>query len=154
MSIAYLSLGSNIGKKEANCEEAVRRLQATDGIEIKKRSQVYLTSPIGGPPQTDYLNGVLKIDTVLPPENLLEILKGVEKDMGRKTPAGRDYPRVIDIDILLYDDIVVETDALTIPHLRMHERYFVLRGLCEIDSDLMHPVLGKTVEELYEKVAD
>jgi dihydroneopterin aldolase/2-amino-4-hydroxy-6-hydroxymethyldihydropteridine diphosphokinase len=110
-----------------------------------------LTKPAGGPPQDDYLNGVLSIKTGLAPEELLCILKVIERDMGRKT-AYRDHPRVIDLDILLYDDAVIRTETLIVPHPRMHERRFVLKGLTELAPDLMHPVMGKTVGEMYEEL--
>ena len=149
MAIAYLGIGSNIGNKRSNCNEALSRLQAAEGIRIIASSSLYETRPVGGPPQENYLNGVLKIETKIPPEKFFDTLKDIEKGMGRVRAAGRDHPRVIDIDILLYDNAILKTDKLIIPHPRMHERYFVLRGLAEIAPGLAHPVLGKTVEELY-----
>ena len=126
MSIVYLGIGSNIGEREANCEKAVDHLRSTEKLEIVERSGTYITEPVGGPPQDDYLNEVLKVRTDYSPKTLLNILKDIENKMGRE-PAGRDHPRVIDIDILLYDDKTVVTDDLVIPHPRMHERGFVLR---------------------------
>ncbi|RKY42442.1 MAG: 2-amino-4-hydroxy-6-hydroxymethyldihydropteridine diphosphokinase [Candidatus Makaraimicrobium thalassicum] len=151
MSIAYLGIGGNIGDRGASCEEAVSRLRSAEEIEVLRYSEFYLTEPVSGPPQEDYLNGVLKIKTGIFPEKLLSILKGIENDMGRR-PAGRNHPRIIDIDILLYDSVVMRTDNLTIPHPRMHERYFVLRGLAEIAPDVVHPALGKTITELFKRL--
>jgi len=152
-SIAYLGIGSNIGKREENLTEAVLRVNAADRISVIQRSSYYKTLPVGGPPQEDYLNGVIKVETDLSPDECLSALKQVEKDMGRK-PAGKNHPRIIDLDILLYEDTVTDTETLSIPHPRMHERYFVLRGLAEIAPEVMHPVLKKTMKELYETLRE
>lgn len=151
MPTAYLSIGSNIGDKIFNCEQAVERLRAMAGIKVRERSDLYLTQPVGGPVQDDYINGVLKIDTDIPPEKLLDTIKDIEKDMGR-THAHRNYPRLIDIDILTYDDVVLKDRKLVIPHPRMHERYFVLHGLIQVAPDMEHPVQKKTISELYNEV--
>ena len=148
MAIVYLGIGSNIGDKEVNCLEAVRRLGEATSITILESSTFYITKPVGGPPQENYLNGVVKVDTHLGPEDCLDAVKQIEKDMGRVL-AGKDYPRVIDVDILLYDDVVLDQERLTIPHPRMHKREFVLKGLAEVAPNAMHPVIGETIEELY-----
>jgi 2-amino-4-hydroxy-6-hydroxymethyldihydropteridine diphosphokinase len=147
MAIAYIGIGSNIGDKTVNCEEAISRLEAAEEVKLLARSAFYETNPVGGPPQENYLNGVIKIKTSFSPEDCLVLLKQTEKAMGR-IPAGQNHPRVIDLDILLYDDAVINSEKLTIPHPRMHERYFVLHGLAEIAPDYVHPVTGKTVREL------
>lgn len=151
MSIVYLGIGSNIGERGSNCEKAVHRLRSTEKVEVVERSGTYITKPVSGPPQDDYLNEVLKIKTDHVPETLLSILKDIENEMGRK-PAGRNHPRIIDIDILLYDDETVITDDLVIPHPRMHERNFVLKGLAKIAPGVVHPIFGKTARELYEEI--
>ena len=152
MAIAYLAIGSNIGDKEVNCARALTRLEAFKDIEIITRSRFYTTEPLGGPPQDNYLNGAVKIKTQICPDELLETVKKIEKDMGRDLFSGRDYPRIIDLDILLYDSTIMDTPKLTIPHPRMHERSFVLKGLVEIAPEVIHPVFGKTIEELYEDI--
>jgi len=151
MAIAYLGIGSNIGDKAANCEEAVRLLNAFKDIRVARSSSFYGTRPVGGPPQEDYLNGVVKVTTGIPVSGLLSAVKDIEHRMGRE-PSGRDHPRIIDIDILFYDDLTVRTEELTVPHPRMHKRRFVLKGLCEIAPEAVHPVLARTVRELYNEV--
>jgi len=151
MATVYLGIGSNIGNKEANCEEAVCRLSEIAGIQVMARSEFYPTKPAGDIPQEDFLNGAVKIDTALLPEDCLRMFKDIEKDMGRKE-SGRNHPRIVDIDILLYDDMILRRDNLTIPHPRMHERYFVLRGLAEIAPETVHPVFGKMIKELFASV--
>ncbi len=147
MAVIYIGIGSNVGNKEKNFEEALLRIKAK-GIRVADRSSFYYTEPVGGPPQEKYLNGVITVNTELSPEKLFDELKDIEKGMGR-VPAGKNHPRVIDLDILIYGDIVLDTEKLTVPHKRMHERGFVLKGMEEIAPDLEHPILGKTMRELY-----
>jgi len=152
MDKIYLGIGSNMGDKEANCRKVIELIDREDGIKVVECSSLYLTDPVGGPPQDRYLNGVVSIETFLEPGALLSVVKGIENEMGRVKAPGPDMPRVIDIDILMYGDLVIRTPALTVPHPRMHERYFVLKGLAEIAPDAVHPVLGVSVKELLEKV--
>ena len=147
MAVVYLGIGSNIGDKEANCAEAIERLEGSDEIKILNKSSLYFTDPIGGPPQDDYLNGVLKIETQLSPLDVLNALKEIERMMGREE-AERNAPRVIDIDILLFDEMILKCEDLTIPHPRMHERDFVLKGMLEMAPEAYHPVLGVRIEEI------
>ncbi|MBL7072759.1 MAG: 2-amino-4-hydroxy-6-hydroxymethyldihydropteridine diphosphokinase [Candidatus Omnitrophica bacterium] len=151
MATVFLSIGSNVGDKLNNVEEAERFLNADEDVQVVQRSEFYLTKPIGGPPQEDYLNGVLKVRTSVLPSQFLEKLKTVEKSMGR-VRRERNCPRIIDIDILLFDEIVLKSEKLTIPHPRMHERYFVLKGLAEIAPNITHPIIGKTAIELLSNV--
>ncbi|MFH1847296.1 MAG: 2-amino-4-hydroxy-6-hydroxymethyldihydropteridine diphosphokinase [Candidatus Omnitrophota bacterium] len=150
-AVAYLALGSNKGDRKYNCRYAVNCLMDLDKVVVLEESSFYLTRPVGGPLQEEYLNGVVKIETSLLPVELLHGAKNIEKQMGRK-PAPRNYPRIIDIDILLYGDIAIKEEGISIPHSRMHERHFVLKGLYEIAPDVVHPVLNKTVRELCETV--
>ena len=151
MAKVYLGIGSNIGDKEANCRRVIEQLSRAEDVEVIRASSFYLTEPIGGPPQNDYLNGILEIRTGLSPGNCLEVFKRIEGDMGRK-PSGKDHPRAIDVDILLYDDKVQYTKDLEIPHPRMHEREFVLRGMMELAPDLIHPVFNRTIGELWKSL--
>jgi 2-amino-4-hydroxy-6-hydroxymethyldihydropteridine diphosphokinase len=149
MAKAYIGIGSNIGDRRANCEKAVSLLKKTDGIELVALSSMYDTKPVGGPPQEDYLNGVIEVETRMSPGDLFNILKNIEKEMGREDRPSKDHPRIIDLDVLMYGKLVLDEEDLVIPHPRMHERAFVLRGFEEIAPEEIHPVLGKTVSELY-----
>ena len=150
MSVVFLGIGSNVGDREKNVSEAVLRIEE-EGISVLSRSSFYVTRPEEGPAQEDYLNGVLKVWTEKPPADLLDTLKHIEKRMGRKA-AVKNFPRIIDIDILLYGNRIVQTPRLVIPHARMHERAFVLRPLADLAPDYVHPVLGLNVNELLERV--
>lgn len=130
---AYLGLGTNLGDREANLEEAIRRLG--DLGAVTARSDVIETEPWGYADQPRFLNMVVSLETDLPPARLLERLKAVESEMGRE-PTFRYGPRLIDLDILLYGDETVELPGLTIPHPRMAERPFVVEPLLQIAPDL------------------
>jgi len=144
---AYLGLGSNMGERLDFLNGAVRRLDSTPGIVVARVSPVYESTPVGGPPQPDYLNAVVEIDTVLDARGLLRCCLGIEDALGRKRTV-RFGPRTIDIDIELFGDMVIESGDLIVPHPRMHERVFVLRPLADIAPDVVHPVLGLTIREL------
>ena len=148
MHRVYVGIGSNIGDRQKNLGEAVSRLGSEQSVKLVTQSSFYETHPVGGPPQEDYLNGVLEAETSLSPEDLLVFFKRIEQDMGR-VPAGRNEPRVIDLDILLYDNEVLKKDKIEIPHPRMHERSFVLKPLAEIAPEAVHPVFKKTIQELW-----
>ncbi len=130
MSDVFLGLGSNLGDRRGNIVQALNRLKQC-GISVERVSTIIETAPQGGPPQSPYLNAVIKGQTDLRPELLLKTVKDIERELGR-TPSVRNGPRIIDIDILLYDDIKINTDDLTIPHPRMKERSFVMIPLSEI----------------------
>jgi len=149
MGKVFLGIGSNIGDKEENFRRALCALREDPEIKIKKESSRYITKAVGGPIQEDYLNGVVEIETEIIPCKLIKKIKTIEKNMGRQI-LPKDYPRIIDIDILLYDDIVMDSENLVIPHPRMHMRSFVLKGLLEVSPHKMHPILNKTVKELFE----
>lgn len=130
MAVVYLALGSNLGDRAENISRALEELEKA-GIHINKRSSVIETEPVGGPPQGKYLNAVIECHTGLSPDKLLEMLQEVEILLGRERSI-KDGPRTIDLDILLYDQIQMNTTTLTIPHPRMYSRDFVLVPLKEI----------------------
>jgi len=146
-SRVFLGLGSNIGKKRKNLINAIRLLKSHKKIELKEISKFYLSPPYGFEEQESFINCVVEIYTELPPHELLKILKNMEKKLGRK-PTFRWGPRVIDIDILFYDNIILNDKNLVIPHPDIKNRAFVLVPMAEIDSEFIHPVLEKTVHEL------
>lgn len=150
MSIVYIGIGSNLGNREENCLHAIKLLEK-GGIIVKKRSSLYETEPWGVKDQPPFLNMAIEIETALKPKELLKILKDVEKEVGRKEST-KWGPRIIDLDILLIDNIVLNKDNLKIPHPFMHERDFVLRPLHEIAPSVKHPLLKMTVRELLQKL--
>lgn len=146
--IAYISIGSNVGDALGNCRQALERLAADGAVRVAARSRVYRTEPVDYTAQEWFINLVVRVETGLSPAGLLERLQAIEGQLGRSRPAVRFGPRVIDLDILLYDALVQEGPALSLPHPRMHRRRFVLQPLCDIDPDLIHPALGQTVRAL------
>ncbi|MGL4851779.1 MAG: 2-amino-4-hydroxy-6-hydroxymethyldihydropteridine diphosphokinase [Phocaeicola sp.] len=149
MVTVYLSLGSNLGEKEAYLHRAVADIEKRVG-KITSLSAFYVTEAWGYHSENNYLNAACAVQTVLEPFELLTVTQSIEKDMGRlsKSCLGVYTDRVIDIDILLYEDCVLNTPELTIPHPLMAERLFVLEPLAEIAPNFIHPLLGKSMTEL------
>jgi 2-amino-4-hydroxy-6-hydroxymethyldihydropteridine diphosphokinase len=146
----YLGLGSNLGDRERNLRQALDLLCRK--VNPDAISPIYDTAPEGGAGQPRFLNLVCKGRTLLSPEELLKFVKGIEVEMGR-TPGPRNSPRLIDIDILLYDSQVMNTPELVIPHPRVAERAFVLVPLVTIAPRLKHPVSGKTADKMLRELA-
>jgi 2-amino-4-hydroxy-6-hydroxymethyldihydropteridine diphosphokinase len=149
MSIVYLGLGTNLGDRLDNLLRA--RLALHPEVRVLTASPIYETPPWGYLEQPDFLNQVLKAETALPPFALLDYIKEIEVKIGR-TPGVRYGPRLIDLDILLYDDISLHTPQLTIPHPRLAERAFALAPLADLAPNLLHPIFNKTIHSLLAEV--
>ncbi|SCZ77676.1 2-amino-4-hydroxy-6-hydroxymethyldihydropteridine diphosphokinase [Acidaminobacter hydrogenoformans] len=149
MARAFLGLGSNIGDKAENLQEAVRLIGADSRTRVVAKSSLYSTAPVGYLDQDDFVNGVVEVETTLSPEDLLALCQSVEQAL-RRVRLIRWGPRTIDVDVLLYEGFISSDPVLTLPHPRMHERGFVLVPLAELDPDL--PVADKTVAEWLERL--
>ena len=144
---AYIALGSNLGDKEANLRLGVEGLRSIRGCRVEAVSDFLVTVPYGGVEQDDFLNGAMKIRTLLTPHELLERLHEIEQEAKRERVV-RWGPRTLDLDILLYDDLILDEEDLHIPHIEMYKRDFVLKPLSEIAPDEEHPVTHRTVAEM------
>jgi len=149
----YIGIGSNLGKKKENFLEALARIANIPNSKIIKESSLYESEPLGESKQW-YVNGVIEIETELRPELLLKKFKNIERAMGRKKVRKRWGARIIDLDILLFETLILEKRSLKIPHPEIPNRKFVLIPLSEIAPQVIHPVLGKTISELLIKVKD
>jgi 2-amino-4-hydroxy-6-hydroxymethyldihydropteridine diphosphokinase len=151
MKTAYLGLGSNLGDRQANLADAIRRL-GNDRVNVQRASSIWETAPRDVLDQPWFLNQVVEVETDLFPRQLFQHIQRIEREMGRvkRTPKG---PRLIDLDILLFGNAVVKSPELEIPHPRMADRKFVLAPLAELSPDLRHPVLKQTIRELLADVA-
>lgn len=145
---AFLSFGSNLGDRAALIEQAIQALNEA-GIQVRKRSLLYETEPVGVHPQRWFLNCLVEVETELMPLGLLRVLKRLERQLGRRPVSGREAAaRSIDIDIVAYGQHVVEMPELTVPHPRLAERRFVLEPLRELAPDWRHPVTRQTPAEM------
>ena len=153
MKIVFLGIGTNMGNRESNLEQAAARIEEFIGP-VRVSSSIYETEPWGFESSDKFLNIVLKVETELSPSGLLGRILMIEALLGRVRGLQRYSSRLIDIDILLYDEIIVEEESLIVPHPQIQNRRFVLIPLCEIDADLIHPVLRKSLGELLEECSD
>lgn len=148
---AYIGLGSNIGDKESYLKEAISKIDCAKNIDLIRRSSFITTKPWGYLEQDDFLNAAIEIETILETEELIDLLLNIEQELNRKREI-KWGPRTIDLDILMYDEVISSNEKVILPHPRMHEREFVLKPLSEIAPYLMHPVLNKRIFTLLEEL--
>jgi 2-amino-4-hydroxy-6-hydroxymethyldihydropteridine diphosphokinase len=148
MAKVYLGLGSNLDDRQKNIEEALKHLKEEPAIDVLRVSSVSETEAEENTGQPKFLNAVCEIETILSPIDLLDRLKRIERKLGRPQEYQRNSPRIIDLDILIFDELLLKGRTLTVPHPKLHERYFVLNGLNELAPDLFVPEHKKTVNQL------
>ena len=153
MSTVFLGIGTNLGDRESNLREAILKIEEHIGM-VLKSSAVYETAPWGFDAENDFLNMVTEVSTSRTPDEIMKQILMIESMLGRDRSQDRYSSRVIDIDILLYDNLVIEQKGLKVPHRLMHERKFVLVPLCELAPDMVHPVLKKSMKVLLEECRD
>ncbi len=153
MAVVFLSLGTNMGNKRGNLITATALLAERVG-DILALSSIYETEPWGFQSQNSFLNAALIQITRLSPTELLDTTRLIEIEMGRIEKSGNNgyHDRIIDIDILMYDNLILQTERLTLPHPLMHKRTFVMQPLAEIAPEAIHPILNETMDELYKKL--
>lgn len=144
----FIGVGSNGGDRLACISSAIKALSRVDGVHVVQMATIIETEPVGGPPQGPYLNTVVELQTTRTPQDLLGVLKDIERRLGRQPTMQRWAPRPIDLDILLYGDVMLNDSSLIIPHPRMHMRRFVLEPLAQLAPDLLHPLLRRTIADL------
>ena len=152
-STAWISFGSNIGDRLTTIEGALTRLNRSDFVSVQKVSNIYETEPVGFAAQDDFLNGAAQLSTTLAPIGLLRRLLAIEKSLGR-TREVRWGPRTIDLDLLLFDHYIINSEELIVPHPEMHNRRFVLTPLADIAAEVVMPGTTKTIAQLLKKTPD
>lgn len=150
MALAYVGLGANLGDREGTLRRAVEGLREADGVEVLAASELHETDPVGVIDQPRFLNGAVALRTELAPRELLELLLEIERGLGRVRDGERWGPRTIDLDLLVYEDVIVDEPGLRVPHPRLHERRFALEPLAELDPALEIPGRGAVSDLLAE----
>lgn len=154
MAVVYISLGSNMGRRRENCLLALDELGQAPVGSLTGLSAFYLSQPVDCPRQNWFVNAAVRLDTRLDPFSLLEQTKRIEIQLGRSMNTVRFGPRIIDLDIVLYDDQILDAPELTIPHPRMHKRRFVLQPICDIDDCIVHPVFREPLTRLLARIPE
>jgi len=152
-NICFIGIGSNLGDPLSNCLDAIATVVSLEQITLTKQSSLYKTEPLGFRDQDWFVNGVIEVKTAHSPRTLLENLKVIEYEMGRRS-GERWGPRVIDLDILFYNQVIIDEEGLLVPHPELHKRGFVLVPLNEIAPYVIHPVFGVSVQGLLRRLED
>jgi 2-amino-4-hydroxy-6-hydroxymethyldihydropteridine diphosphokinase len=150
---AFISVGSNLGNKFENCRSGIQALTRANA-RLQAQSRIYKTEPVDFLDQDWFVNYVVQIKTVFDPFQLLERIKSIQHKAGRSHDKIRFGPRILDLDIIFYDAVVINSSRLVLPHPRMHKRRFVLKPLCDIDPALIHPVLKLDMQTLLDRLDD
>lgn len=151
--VCYIGIGSNLGNALQNCKDAVKTISLTDGIQLTAMSSFYCSEPVGIEDQNWFVNAVIEVKTALPASNLLNVLQNIEKIMGRKREV-KGGPRLIDLDVLFYNQDIINDKDLIVPHPEAHKRRFVLEPLNEIASYFIHPAFGISIRGLKDRLDD
>ncbi len=148
----FISIGSNLGKRHDNCLKGIEYLNGLFSTKVIEVSSFYRTEPVDYIDQNWFVNAIVEIDTMLAPEDLMAGLKSIEEKLGQFEKQVRFGPRLLDLDIVLFKNQVINTANLIVPHPRMHKRCFVLKPLCDINPEIIHPVFGKTAADLLKNI--
>jgi 2-amino-4-hydroxy-6-hydroxymethyldihydropteridine diphosphokinase len=150
LHIAYISAGSNMGDRLLNCRKGIEALTEAANSRILAQSRIYATEPVDYKDQDWFINMMVKLETPHDPFELLNHIEHIQRAAGRVQDPIRFGPRILDLDIILYDDRVIDSERLVVPHPRMHKRRFVLKPICDIDPEIIHPVLKQKMQILLE----
>ena len=154
LHIAYISVGSNMGDRLQNCRKGVEALAEADNSRILAQSRIYQTEPVDYEDQDWFINMVVKLETPYDPFQLLDHIEDIQRAAGRTRDPIRFGPRILDLDIILYDNRIIESERLVVPHPRMHKRRFVLKPICDIDPAIIHPVLKREIQFLLKQLGE
>jgi 2-amino-4-hydroxy-6-hydroxymethyldihydropteridine diphosphokinase len=152
--IAYISAGSNMGDRLQNCLRGIEALTEAGNSRILAQSRIYTTEPVDYKHQDWFINLMVKFETVDDPFQLLDHIEEIQRAAGRMQDPIRFGPRILDLDIILYDDRIIESERLVVPHPRMHKRRFVLKPICDIDPKMIHPVLKQEMQILLKSLGE
>ena len=154
MHIAYISAGSNLGDRLQNCLKGIAFLAGSDKSRVLAQSRIYMTEPVDYEAQDWFINMIVKLETALDPFQLLDQIETAQRVAGRKGDAIRYGPRTLDLDIIFFDDRIIDSERLVVPHPRMHQRRFVLKPICDIDPAIIHPHLKINMQSLLDRLGE
>ncbi len=151
---AYILAGSNMGDRLQNCRKGIESLTESGNSRILAQSRIYTTEPVDYEDQDWFINMMVKLETAHDPFQLLDHIEHIQRAAGRLPDPIRFGSRILDLDIILYDDRIIDSERLVVPHPRMHKRCFVLKPICDIDPTIIHPVLKQAMQVLLKRLGD